>query len=705
MLFFNLHWNKYTFLILGLFFASFRFGFTQQTLESQRARLKDTLHDTARVNILNWMSWELQYDSADQAYAYAEKALELAKDTYKYGQAEAYKCMASVHDNLGEYEEALAKYDTATTIFAAIGERQAAAYVYYLIGAVKINQGDYNKALEYLFFHLSAVEEYNDTARIAAAYVNIGLAYGLRGDSTKELEYYKKVLEIEKWNGDYAATALNNMGITYLEQQKYDSAYRYLNEAYEMPNRDKSIFTEAILLRNLGSVNMHLGYLLKASSYIYQALEMQEKSGDQKNLVLTLIELGKLNEKLGKIDLAILETQKAYTIARKIGDKFGIRNSSQYLHSLYAKKGDYRQAYSFHQQYKAYDDSISNEDKAREIGRLETKYEYDQRDVQRKLENRLKEVNREKKALRQKRIRDLLALALLLISIIAVLGYWSYKRKKSDNELLRQQGARLVIANEEITAINENLESIVQERTQSLLKSNYDLKRINNELDTFLYHSSHDFRGPITTLLGLDKLASITLHEAKAKELFIQVGNTAFSMEKMLRKLLMVTNINRLSDTPQMVDLPGVLEKVRKELVNFTGIKEVNIRTNFQVNQMLSHHACIHAILYNLLENALLFNDKPECDITVEAQTIHDKVKLTVLDNGEGIPEIFMDKVFTMFFRANEKSKGNGLGLYVVSKAVDKLGGTINLESTEKEGTKVIIEIPVISADATTPQA
>ena len=54
---------------------------------------------------------------------------------------------------------------------------------------------------------------------------------------------------------------------------------------------------------------------------------------------------------------------------------------------------------------------------------------------------------------------------------------------------------------------------------------------------------------------------------------------------------------------------------------------------------------------------------------------------MEVQDNGEGIPEEFKDRIFEMYFRANERSKGNGLGLYIVKKAVEKLGGTIGLKS------------------------
>ncbi|MGC4022415.1 MAG: ATP-binding protein [Cyclobacteriaceae bacterium] len=73
---------------------------------------------------------------------------------------------------------------------------------------------------------------------------------------------------------------------------------------------------------------------------------------------------------------------------------------------------------------------------------------------------------------------------------------------------------------------------------------------------------------------------------------------------------------------------------------------------------------------------------------------INDEVELRVADNGQGIDNNYLPRVYEMYFRANEKSTGNGLGLYIVKKMVEKLQGKIHIESEMGRGTTVTIHLP-----------
>ena len=78
----------------------------------------------------------------------------------------------------------------------------------------------------------------------------------------------------------------------------------------------------------------------------------------------------------------------------------------------------------------------------------------------------------------------------------------------------------------------------------------------------------------------------------------------------------------------------------------------------------------------------------------ISALRVDDNFQLIIEDNGEGIREEFQDKIFNMFYRASEKSKGSGLGLYIAKEMIDKLGGSIKVNSVYGEGTQFIIELP-----------
>jgi signal transduction histidine kinase len=113
-------------------------------------------------------------------------------------------------------------------------------------------------------------------------------------------------------------------------------------------------------------------------------------------------------------------------------------------------------------------------------------------------------------------------------------------------------------------------------------------------------------------------------------------------------------------------------------------------------SQFYSDHYRLSLILNNLISNAIKYSD-PQKETSFIHITINlrpDKVTLIFKDNGIGIENNYIQKVFNMFFRATEKNEGAGLGLYIVKEAVDKLGGTIELESQVGKGTVFKIELP-----------
>ena len=101
-------------------------------------------------------------------------------------------------------------------------------------------------------------------------------------------------------------------------------------------------------------------------------------------------------------------------------------------------------------------------------------------------------------------------------------------------------------------------------------------------------------------------------------------------------------------------------------------------------------------ILQNLIVNAIKY--KREADVahqvSVEIVPKGNGIQLKVKDNGEGIKPEIQPKVFNMFYRGNKRSKGTGLGLYIVRQGTDKLGGTLQLKSKHGEGTTFVLAIP-----------
>lgn len=264
------------------------------------------------------------------------------------------------------------------------------------------------------------------------------------------------------------------------------------------------------------------------------------------------------------------------------------------------------------------------------------------------------------------------------------------------NEELLQQAEQITNINKELSKREQHTRSLNINLEQEVAKHTQALQDINRELDLFLYRSSHDLRRPLTTLMGLAEVARSSHDTDLLLDLMDKVNFTAYQMDKMLTKLRMVSDING-----QDIELYPI--KVRK-IINYQiksfsqDIKKANIQLDVNYDRNLefySNDTLLNAVFSNLLENAILFarNRSPYINIMLKKE--QDFLWIHFEDNGQGIEKQYIGKIFDMYFRANEHSKGNGLGLYVVRKALEKLKGSIEVDSQYGEKTVFTLKIPL----------
>jgi signal transduction histidine kinase len=128
------------------------------------------------------------------------------------------------------------------------------------------------------------------------------------------------------------------------------------------------------------------------------------------------------------------------------------------------------------------------------------------------------------------------------------------------------------------------------------------------------------------------------------------------------------------------------------------------IEITMQVNQpgdFVSDKRRLSIVLSNLLSNAIRYHDmaKAKPKITIAVTTDARQARIEIRDNGQGIGAEHVERIFEMFYRANETTKGSGLGLYLVKEAVEKIGGTIGVQSELGKGTAFLIILPNLEHD------
>jgi len=239
----------------------------------------------------------------------------------------------------------------------------------------------------------------------------------------------------------------------------------------------------------------------------------------------------------------------------------------------------------------------------------------------------------------------------------------------------------------------------LRDQNEELIKTNELLRKINMELDNFVYSVSHNLRAPLMSVLGLVTVARMEeqRHENSSGNLFNMIEHSIHRLDDTLKEILDYSRNARTETAISEVHLESIFNDTLERLRYLKGFDRIKkqIRIDSEI-PFYSDTYRLSIIFQNLISNSIKYQDveKRESFISVEADVTENDIQIRFSDNGMGIREEYLPKMFSMFFRATERSEGAGLGLYIVKESVSKLGGEIYLESTFNEGCTFNIRLP-----------
>ena len=232
---------------------------------------------------------------------------------------------------------------------------------------------------------------------------------------------------------------------------------------------------------------------------------------------------------------------------------------------------------------------------------------------------------------------------------------------------------------------------------EQLTLRNAQLAKTNEELDRFVYSASHDMRAPLSSMQGLIFLAEKASSPDEIKDCFDRMKSRVGVMEGFIRKLTDYSRNSRLQIDLKEIQLHDLIKEIIDPLVYSFNIGKIDVQNRVASDLSISSDPHrLRIILSNLFANAINYSDalKPKREIIIETVQSNTNWSLTVRDNGIGISEEHLPKIFDMFYRASGTSEGSGLGLYIVKETVNKLGGTISVQSKVGEGSDFTITLP-----------
>lgn len=218
--------------------------------------------------------------------------------------------------------------------------------------------------------------------------------------------------------------------------------------------------------------------------------------------------------------------------------------------------------------------------------------------------------------------------------------------------------------------------------------------------DALMLAASHELKTPLTTLKGLSELLlDFDLSEAQRRELLQDLHGQADRMERLIGDIMAVSRIDsgRVSVDFSPVDVSPVVQYVCEEVRPMLQGRVLKCRVPDRVPPVMGEARKLHQILVNLVTNAIKYSE-PGTQITLTARSDQSTVRFEVSDQGVGIREEHVPRLFEKFYRADDpavrRTSGTGLGLYIVRSLVTMLGGQVQVKSKHGKGSAFIVTLP-----------
>lgn len=675
---------------------------------------------------------EMRDKDASEAQHSAEKAVRLYlklsddEDIFEYLRSTQQKSITSTQEfadllhvlaeceiESSSFEKAIFYLDNARALYEKEDDKAGICEVLISLGKTLVHKGEFQSAIEINLQALKATEELKDVKRMMSVMNNIGFNYWNLGDNKKALAYLSNSLELKKRHGDDSdiAKSLNNLGVVYNAMGDYLSALKCYNEAckiVEQLNQKKGV---AILYMNIGLLYVKLSNMDKAIEFLNKSLAINKEIDYKKGEGECYVNLALVYRVDEKYDESLKFAKLGLEVAEKIGDKKVTAYAYQEIFKTLEQKKEYDEALEY--AWKSYNLRKEIDHKQGvveiahhlcnlfiELGNLEK--------VPALLEEAYKTCDEAN--LQSYKISNYFIVA----KYYEKLGDYKraaeyYRRHIEMNENHYSEEAKIKVGN--LQAIFE----IEQARRESeiyklknidLAEANKKLEVMNQEKNEFLNLVSHDLKNPLNSIFGFSTIlvedAGI-LSKEEVSDFASNINISSMAMIDLVNEILNsdLMDSGRYELKNELVDLNAIISSLIG--MNKFQLKQKDIKVNFEESStahLFSDGNILKQIISNLFSNAIKFSS-PGSEISLNIYHNENKSStfIEVKDEGPGLTEEDKEKLFIKFAKLSAKptagESSTGLGLSIVKKLTDIIGGNITCESVLGKGTKFTIEVPL----------
>ena len=615
----------------------------------------------------------------------------------KNGIAISLHNIGVVYENQSNYNKALEYLLRALIYYQEISDKKGEASSLGNIGIIYKDLSNYDKAIEYHLESLKISKEISDKIGIARALDNIGIIYDNLGDYDKAIDYYQQSLDIEQLIGDKQGVAgsYNNIGIIYDDRKDYEKALEYYFLSLDIYKETNDRNGIANTYNNIGVVLENQERFETSLEYHLNAMQIFEEIGHKKGYAASLNNIASVYLKIDNYEQAKIYFNRSLEVAEKIEIKDLIIEIYQKLSDLYILENNYPDALKFYKLYSQVKDSIFTKEKFERIAGMQTTYEVEQLIQQQQQEiellqkdNEIYRLEVEKHILNKWRLYSGLFLFLIMIAVI----YYLYRIKYRANIKLEKQVEERT---KDLKIINEQLKKEISER-----------KKIENQLirserlagiGELAAGVAHEIRNPLGNISSSARYCLSKYKLSKQVKQYLEIiMEDSERANSIIKGLLDFASPRELAlKTESIIEIvEGILNSVQARCLE-NNIKIIRDFTD-NIPQISVDKKWLGRALLNLVVNAIqAMSQEGEIKISILNIPENDEIRIIILDTGSGISVKNLKRIFDPFFTT--RADGVGLGLSLAHQIITDHNGTLYIESKLKQGTRVMINFPVIS--------